>query len=128
MESIYNFDANKNAGSYSRGSALAKQENPKLVEPGVRYFLKESLKNCQKYKESYFNECFNYTMLLCFSIGVTGVLVWKYKGKMTPEEQRIRDREKKEYILSKIHNFQESSQRMHEDLITGLPGLNSFFC
>lgn len=66
-------------------------------------------------------------MLGAFIIFLAGILIWKYKGKLTPQEQGMRDREKKEYILSKIHNFQESSQRMHQQLITGLPALTCAF-
>ena len=32
---------------------------PTLVEPGVKYFIRETLKKCHGYKETYKNQIFN---------------------------------------------------------------------
>jgi hypothetical protein len=50
------------------------------------------------------------------------ILLYKYKGKLTPIEKDINDRNKKQYILSKIKNFQDAKRLAHQELITGLPG------
>jgi hypothetical protein len=49
------------------------------------------------------------------------VLLFKYKGKLTPKEIQIKDNEKQQYILSKIKNYQDTRLRESQNLITGLP-------
>ena len=52
-------------------------------------------------------------------LGVT--LLVKYKGKLTPAEKEEKENEKKQYILSKIRNYQQDKVRKQQELITGLP-------
>ena len=59
-----------------------------LVEPGVKYFLKESLKQCNEIKKQYYNLYFNIGAFLFIVILVGSILWFKYKGKMTPVEKR----------------------------------------
>ena len=49
------------------------------------------------------------------------VLAYRYKGKPSPEEVAQKDREKKQYIISKIRNYQDDRKRAQQQLITGLP-------
>lgn len=58
-------------------------------------------------------------LVLAFILGL--LLFFKYKGKLSPEEKKKNDMKKKEYILSKIQNFQEAKERLQQTLITGLP-------
>jgi hypothetical protein len=37
-------------------------------------------------------------------------------------EKETQNKEKQQYILSKIKNFQESKRVAHQELISGLPG------
>ena len=60
-------------------------------------------------------------MLLCFIIILGIILLIKYKGKLTPEEIKQKELEKKKYILSKIKNYQDARKREEQQLITGLP-------
>lgn len=96
-------------------------KHPKLVENGVKYFLNETLKQCRIFKEKYQNMIFNIGLLLFFLFILAGVLIYKYKGKLTPIEKQKKDREKKQYILSKIQKFQQAKKIAHQELITGLP-------
>ena len=94
---------------------------PILIEPGVKYFLNETLKQCREFKEKYYNMLFNVGLFIgifCI-LGIT--LIIKYKGKITPEEKEEKDNQKKQYILSKIRNYQEARIRSQQELITGLP-------
>jgi hypothetical protein len=60
--------------------------------------------------------------LLIFFIIILGiVLLMKYKGKLTPEEIKQKEIEKKKYILSKIKNYQDARKKEEQELITGLP-------
>lgn len=95
---------------------------PLLVEPGVKQFLHETLKQCREYKNKYYNIMFNVGISLGLTIILALILLYKYKGKLTPSEKLKRDQEKQQYILSKIKNFQNAKRLAHQELITGLPG------
>ena len=100
---------------------------PILTEPGVKYFLNETLKQCHKFKEKYNNYMFNVGILFAFFI-ITGlILLYKYKGKLTPEEVEQNELIKKKYIMSKIKNYQDAKIRSQQELITGLPHWNTEF-
>jgi hypothetical protein len=60
-------------------------------------------------------------MLIFFFIILGAILLYKYKGRLTSVEIQQKNREKQQYILSKIKNFQEAKKRAHNELITGLP-------
>lgn len=94
---------------------------PILIEPGVRYFLNETLKQCHKFKEKYNNMLFNILLCIGFFIILGMILFIKYKGKPTQEEKEQKETEKKQYILSKIRNYQDAKIRSQQELITGLP-------
>lgn len=94
---------------------------PILTEPGIKYFLNETLKQCHQFKEKYNNYMFNVGILITFFIILGAILLYKYKGKMTPEEIEENELVKKKYILSKIKNYQDAKIRSQQELITGLP-------
>lgn len=94
---------------------------PILTEPGVKYFLNETLKQCHKHKEIYNNMLFNIYILISFLIVLGIILLYKFKGKLTPEEVEEKEIQKKHYILSKIRNYQDAKVRAQQELITGLP-------
>jgi hypothetical protein len=94
---------------------------PILTEPGVKYFLNETLKQCHSFKEKYNNMLFNIGITIVFFIILGILLLYKYKGKLTPEEIEQKETEKKHYIMSKIKNYQEAKLRSQQELITGLP-------
>lgn len=94
---------------------------PMLTEPGVKYFIGETLKHCHKFKEKHQNMIFNIGLLFLFFTILGVLLIFKYKGKLTPEEIEDKELIKKQYILSKIRNFQDAKLRAQQELITGLP-------
>lgn len=100
---------------------IQKYTKPKLIEPGVRYFLNGTLKQCHKFKENYENLIVNIGLFLLFIIILGIILLLKYKGKLSPAEIKEKELEKKKYILSKIKNYQEHKKREEQELITGLP-------
>lgn len=96
-------------------------ELPKLIEPDVKYFLNETLKQCHIIREEFYNKLFNIGMFILFLMILGGLLVYKYKGKLTPIEIIKQNNEKQQYILEKIKNFQIYKQHAQQELITGLP-------
>jgi hypothetical protein len=85
---------------------------PSLTEPGVKYFLNETLKQCHIVKNKFHNTVINIGLLIGFLLVLGLILLYKYKGRLT---------EKQQYILSKVKNLQEAKRRAHQELITGLP-------
>ncbi len=94
---------------------------PLLIEPGVKYFLNQSLKQAHIIKEQYHNLIYNIGMFILFLMLLGGILIYKYKGKLTPIEIAQRNLEKQQYILERIKNFQIAKRKAHQELITGLP-------
>jgi hypothetical protein len=94
---------------------------PKLTEPGVKYFLNQALKQSHIIREKFHNTIFNIGMLIFFILILGVILIYKYKGRLSPVEQANKNKEKQQYVLSKIKNFQQSKLKAHQQLITGLP-------
>ena len=94
---------------------------PILTEPGVKYFLNQALKQSHIIREQFHNTVFNIGMFIFFLIILGGILVYKYKGKLTPVEVAKKNKEKQQYVLEKIKKFQVAKQIAQQELITGLP-------
>jgi hypothetical protein len=96
---------------------------PTLIEPGVRYFLNGTLKECRKFKDNYISVIFNISMILLLFALVGGFLMYRYKGKPTPAELDLKNRKKQEYIVSKLQQLaiEKKKNSVNTTMITGLP-------
>jgi hypothetical protein len=94
---------------------------PTLIEPGTKYFLNETLKQTHIFRLKYQNYIINIGFFIFFLLVLGAILFYKYKGRLTEEDKAQKNKEKQQYILSKIKNFQESKRRAQQELITGLP-------
>jgi len=94
---------------------------PILTEPGIKYFLNETLKQCHINKNKYYNLLINSALFSGFILILAIILIIKYKGKLTNSEKQQKNLEKQQYILEKIKKFNESKLRAQQELITGLP-------
>lgn len=101
------------------------EEKPSLVEPGMQFFMKQTLYQCKKLKESYYNVIFNVGTFIILLIIIGSILLYKYKGKLTPLEKEKKNRVKEQYILSKIKNYQQEKKQNSMDMITNLPRFNN---
>ena len=97
-------------------------EKPRLTEPGIKYFLNETLKQCHIYKINYNNILINILLVVGFLLILGAILFYKYKGRLTQVEKERKNKEKQQYILSKVKKFQEAKRTAHQELISGLPG------
>jgi hypothetical protein len=104
-----------------------KYNSPMLTEPGVKYFINETLKQCRQFKENHQHIIFNIGLLVMFFIILGVFLFYKYKGKLSEEEIEQKELLKKQYILSKIRNFKDSKIKSQQELITGLPHYENEF-
>ena len=98
---------------------------PALTESGVKYFLHQSLKQCHIIRENFHNMIFNIGLFIAFLLILGLILFYKYKGKLTPVEIEKKNKEKQQYILSKIQKFQQAKRVAQQELITGLPAWES---
>lgn len=96
-------------------------QNPKLTEPGVKYFLSQALKQSHIIRDTFHNGIYNIGMLILFFIILGCILLYKYKGKLTSVEIAQKTVEKHQYILERIKQFQIFKEKSSQSLITGLP-------
>ena len=92
---------------------------PLLIEPGTRYYIGGTLKECRKFKDKYINLLFNLGMILLFIILFGSILIYRYKGNISSSELEIKNRKKKEYIVSKLNQLGAIKQK--QNMITDIP-------
>jgi hypothetical protein len=100
---------------------------PYLIEPGVKYFLNETLKNCRSKKQVSEKININIALLLFFSLVIGSILYYKWKTKPTLEELKNRENVKKHYILNKIKQITDKKLKDRNETITTLPKFESDF-
>ena len=96
-------------------------DRPSLTEPGIKSFMGKTLREYHKYKDSFNSMIFNIVMLIVFILVLGGVLYWRYKGRLTPQEHALKQRKKKEYIFSKLQTLSGMKKKNTPNLITDLP-------
>ena len=102
-------------------------DRPSLTEPGVMYFLKETLKKCNEKKVIFYNTLMNLGFLFIF-ISLLGILlIYKKNNKPTKEEIKKKNDKAQQYMLEKIKTFREKMQKEHNEIITTLPRFESNF-
>ena len=93
---------------------------PSLVEPTIYSVLQYELKNSRQTKfqrDSYYVNLIGFVFLST----LIGLFLWiHYKGKQDVSARILRERKKKEYILSKLNYY----QRIKEQEYTGIPFLS----
>jgi len=94
---------------------------PTLTEPGMYMYLNESLKTCRTKKNIFYTKFFNVGLFLIFASLLGGLLYYKYKGKMSPEEKEKRKKEQENYIVERIRKIKKDKERAQNILITNLP-------
>ncbi len=93
---------------------------PTLVEPAIHSILQYELKNSHQQKfhrDSFYLNAGGFLFL----VSLIGLILWiHYKGKQDISAQLLRERKKKEYVLSKLNQY----QRMKEQEYSGIPFLS----
>lgn len=101
-----------------------------LVEPGVKYFFNESLKQCSKTKFKYYSEIVNFLLFSLFFIILGGVLYYCYKDKERKvKKKEITNMEKQQFIIQlgdKMREMEKQKYKQHS-MITNLPEFESEF-
>ena len=94
---------------------------PLLTEFNAKYYVRHSLKEVRDFKDKYITIFVNILLLIVFVLLVGGLLMYKYKGKLTPQEKKVKERKEKMYLFQKLHQYAYDKQKENRRLITNLP-------
>ena len=92
-----------------------------LIEPGMKYYINQTLKNCKDFKNRHYNYIYNIGMFLFFALLCIIILSYMYRRKNNSIEKEERETLKKHYILSKLHQLNAIRYRKNNNTITNLP-------
>jgi hypothetical protein len=96
---------------------------PSLTEISTKFHIRHSLKEVRAFKDNYITIIINVLFLLFFILLVGGLLLYKYKGKLTPQEKDIKLRKEKMYLCQKMQQYAHDKQKKSQQMITNLPVL-----
>ena len=94
---------------------------PSLTENATKYYIRKSLIEVRQFKDKYITIFVNILLLLILIGAISAFLLFKYKGKLTPQEKVIKEREKKQYLFKKLQQYSYEKQKNSQNLITNLP-------
>ena len=72
-----------------------KNQTPLLVEPGLKFYLVETLQKCHNIKSDYYNILYNVCLFCLFSVILIVFMSSSYKGNMTTLEKEVIAKKKK---------------------------------
>ena len=78
---------------------------PILTEPGVKYWLSQTLKECHGFKDKHISFIYNIAMLVILVMVISGFLSYKYKGYISSEELAEKNKQKQEFTVSKLQQL-----------------------
>ena len=101
--------------------------SPSLTEPGVKYFIGETLKNIHKEKKSYNYVIFNIGLVLFFFTILGLLLFYKYKTRPNEKERKKKKNQKRDYFITKVRTLQAKKAKQLNKSITNLPKFETPF-
>jgi hypothetical protein len=99
--------------------------SPTLIEPGVKYFFNQTLKQCNSKRTNLYNTLCNLALFAMFLGIFLSILYYKKKTKKNGAELEEEERQSQMILLSKIANYNDVKLRESQHLITNLPALNA---
>jgi len=97
------------------------ESSPRLIEPGVKYFLYNTLNQCHATRVNIYSWVLNVSVFVVFACIFGTALYFCYKRKLTPEQQYEKMMKEQAYILSKIRFYQNERIEHPLSSITSLP-------
>ena len=101
--------------------------SPILTEPGVSYFLKETLKKCKIKKDVEMNNLMNLGLLITFITITSSLLYYKFKTRPTEEDREKVKRLKRDYFVNRVRQLESKKAKQLQQSITNLPKFESPF-
>lgn len=105
---------------------------PRLIEPGVKYFLGETLLQCKKTRFEFTSRMINIGMLIVFVIVISGWLYYNYNEKKRKQDEKENEKNQ-QYILGLVQKYQmetkakQKAQYKNNEMITELPEFENVF-
>ena len=97
------------------------QTKPSLAENITKFYIRTSLKEVRIFKNKYISIFINLALFIGF-LGIISILLYcKYKGRLTPDEMKNKEKLKKQYLFEKLHKISYEKQKENQNLITDLP-------
>lgn len=94
---------------------------PLLTENTTKFFIHNSLKEVRVFKNKYITLIINFLLFFGF-LGIISLLLYcKYKGKLKPDEIRVKENCKKQYLFEKLHKISYEKHKENQNLLTDLP-------
>ena len=90
-----------------------------LIDPNVKNYIMGQLQLSHTTKIKYYNIYFNVILAILLILIVGLILLFMYKGKLSPLEKAKKKQQDKLYILSKISKY--NIENKNKTLITDLP-------
>lgn len=100
---------------------------PILTEPGVSYFLKETLKKCKIKKDVEMNNLMNLGLLITFITITSSLLYYKFKTRPTEEDREKVKKLKRDYFVNRVRQLESKKAKQLQQSITNLPKFESPF-
>ena len=100
---------------------------PILTEPGVSYFLKETLKKCKIKKDIEMNNLINLGLFITFVTITSSLLYYKFKTRPTEEDREKLKRLKRDYFVNRVRQLESKKAKQLQQSITNLPKFESPF-
>ena len=79
---------------------------PNLVENNIKGIVKLNLKECHDLKMKYYSFIFNVGCFLFITVIICSILYYKHKGHKNIKERKMKENEKRDYILYNLRKFQ----------------------
>jgi hypothetical protein len=95
--------------------------SPTLIEPGVSYFIKQSLYRCHLKRSLYETHIFNGVLLVVFILISVSIIYYKTVTKLPATHQREQQTRGTQYILRTIRSLGNKNNTLNDQLITQLP-------
>ena len=95
--------------------------NPILVEPGTKYFINQSLKQCRQKSINFYNNLYNIILLLIFLGIISGILYYKKSTKPSVQDKIQKENTKRLYLINKLKIYNHKMLKESQELITNLP-------
>ena len=103
------------------------QYAPSLTEPGVKYFLRETLKQCKVKRNIYHNKLLNIALFILFLLILSILLYYKYKTRPTDEDRKKLKQLKRDYFITRVRTIEAKKAKSLSESITDLPKFESPF-
>ena len=100
---------------------------PILTEPGVSYFLKETLKKCKIRKDIEMNNLMNLGLFITFVTITSSLLYYKFKTRPTEEDREKVKKLKRDYFVNRVRQLESKKAKQLQQSITNLPKFESPF-